>query len=91
MVVQVRSGLNPSRVYLVREVGKATVDPQRPEVVETDIPRPDGGAVAPDAPYSIWSVDLVQSATYTVEAVIDGVKIVWDVKRAVSSFPLCAS
>ncbi|KAJ7287098.1 putative L-ascorbate oxidase [Mycena rebaudengoi] len=90
--VAVRNGLNPSRVYLVQEVAQLTPEPQRPEVVETDIPRPSGSTVNPDAPYFIWSVDFdTQGATYTIEAIVDGVKIVWDDKRAVSDFPLCAS
>jgi hypothetical protein len=74
----------------VHEVSESTPDPQLPKLIETDVSRPDGPADE-SAAYTIWSINLAdQSASYNVEAEVDGVKIVWNVKRAVSDLPPCA-
>ncbi|KAJ7242315.1 putative L-ascorbate oxidase [Mycena rebaudengoi] len=88
--VAVRKGVNPTRVYLVQEVGESTAEPQRPKLVETDLLCPDDLADKKTA-YAIWSINLIdQFAAYNVEAEVNGLKIVWSVKRTVSNLSPCA-
>ncbi|KAJ7084267.1 heme peroxidase [Mycena epipterygia] len=72
--VAVRTGLNPSRVYLERTT---LDDVGRPIVVEKDVPRP-AKPVPTKAGYSIWSVNLNETEfiVWSVGAEVDGVKLI---------------
>ncbi|KAJ7903114.1 heme peroxidase [Mycena leptocephala] len=66
--IAVRNGVNPTRMFLEREV-KDSVN--RTFVRETDIPPP-AQPVTAGAAYSLWSIDLSDTNTYTIGGEIDG-------------------
>ena len=91
--VQVREGLNPTRVFLER---LEMDDVGRPILVETEVPRPHQ-PVSTGAGYSIWSINLNQTghdhdsfAEYTLGAEVDGDKLVlFGAPQSISQVPRC--
>ncbi|KAF7341539.1 Peroxidase [Mycena venus] len=70
--VAVRTGVNPTRVYLEAPARDST---DRPIIVETDL-APPTQSVDPSATYAIWSVQIpLDFSLFTVGAEIDGVKV----------------
>ncbi|KAJ7279989.1 heme peroxidase [Mycena rebaudengoi] len=81
--IGVRTGLNPSRVYLERE---DTDEVGRQIVLETEISPPAQLAQANSA-YSIWSIAINDQHAYNIGAEIDGVKISLTDTHALNAFP----
>ncbi|KAJ7050671.1 heme peroxidase [Mycena amicta] len=70
--VAVRTGVNPTRVYLEAPARDST---DRPIIVETDL-SPPTQPVNTSATYTIWSVQIpLDFSEFTVGAEIDGVKV----------------
>ncbi|KAJ7027310.1 heme peroxidase [Mycena alexandri] len=88
--VAVRTGTNPTRVFLEHEV-LTNFNP--PRIVETDIPRPAKPSNATHAPYTIWSLNFTNnmdgftSSTLGVE--MGGVKSTILGKIELFGFPPC--
>ncbi|KAJ7288767.1 heme peroxidase [Mycena rebaudengoi] len=81
--IGVRTGLNPSRVYLERD---ATDDVGRHIVLETEISPPTQLAQANSA-YSIWSISINDQNAYNIGAEIDGVKFSFTDSHRLDDFP----
>lgn len=87
--MQVRSGLNPVRVYLEHE---RVDDVQRIMIVETNLQPPAHTAQSPD-PHSIWSIDLNDADKFVIYTVgfelTDGTKFSTNDGHRLFDFPLC--
>ncbi|KAK6988667.1 peroxidase [Favolaschia claudopus] len=69
--IAVRTGLNPTRVFLEQEV-KDSIN--RTVVKETSVEKPAQPGSAGDGAYEIWSIQVNDANTYTIGAEIDGGK-----------------
>ncbi|KAJ6589769.1 heme peroxidase [Mycena capillaripes] len=83
--IAVRNGVNPTRVFLEREV-KDSVN--RTTVEETDI-KPPAQPVAAGEAYSLWSIDVSDANSYTIGAEVNGDKFSTIDTHSVGDFNLC--